>query len=219
MSAPIGRETPMRQVRTHGRKIEALARRPAPPPGVAGSGLGIPDLILSGGATTIADGTTMPIPFGTVAYPNRITLGVDYDLSITDSGDTGNDRYEVTSIIEGWYAADLLTQWDQTTTGGTEEFAYAMQRVTWTSTAGFGFDPTEFRDAADWMDADVHPFFEFVNNTYLRTWIAPHYLPANRVWQMTAKQETGVDRGLSGIYMKFWFLGADDLSAWTFDAV
>lgn len=30
MSAPVGRETPARSANTHGRKIEALARRPAP---------------------------------------------------------------------------------------------------------------------------------------------------------------------------------------------
>jgi hypothetical protein len=183
------------------------------------SGLGIPDLILSGGSTTIADNTTKPVPFPDVSYPNRTLIGSHYDLNTTDTGDIGNTRYEVTSLRQGWYAADLLTQWDQTATGGTNEFGYAMQRITWTVVSGFGFSPTEYRDAADWMDADVHPLFEFVNNSYLRTWISPHYVPANRVWQMTAIQRTGISRGLSGIYMKFWFLGADTLTDWTFDTV
>lgn len=190
----------------------------------------IPDLILSGGATTAAHDTEMPVPFSDYATPHTATgsgptiirssaLGSLFSLNITDDGDAGNDRFRVTSLIEGFWAGELITQWDQTSTGGSEEFGYAIQTLTWESVTGFGFSPTTFRDSSDWMDADLHPLFEFVDNSYLRTWMPPHYVPANKVWKFVAKQTTGVNRGLSGISAKFWFIAADSLAGWTSDSV
>jgi len=55
----------------------------------------------------------------------------------------------------------------------------------------------------------------------LVTTIMPHYLPSNKTWQAAGIHRTGlaVERGLSGIMWKFWFIGEDDLDAWTFGNV
>lgn len=191
---------------------------------------GVPDLILSGGFTSIPDDTLFPIPFIDYATPHTqdstsvpITIsdedGELFILEITDDDDPGNDRWEVESRREGWWAADLITQWAQINTGGGDEFGYAMQRITWTDVTGFAFDPTEFRIAADWMDADLHPNFEMTGSSYLHTWMAPNYVPSGKTWQMDARQVTGTARDLSGMSMKWWFIEADDLDAWTFGSV
>lgn len=223
---PMKEKGPADKVAEHGFAIRQLQRRPAP---VASGMWGIPDLILSGGATTAADNTEMPVPFPDYSTPHTaagsapvVISSADgslFSLNVSDDGDAGNDRFKVTTMVEGFWAAELITQWDQTSTGGTEEFGWVMQTLTWESVTGFGFSPTTFRDSSDWMDADVHPNFEFGPNSYLRTWMPPHYVPANKVWKFVGKQVTGVSRGLSGISAKLWLIRADDLSTWTFDSV
>lgn len=188
-----------------------------------GGGLGIPDLVLSNGATTASHNVWMPIPFADLAYPLKTVEGDAFDWTITDDGDTGNDRWEVRSLKRGWYAYELLTSWDQVTSFGSD--GAATQRVNWATPAPFVFPESDLRESADWLDPAVHSFFEMVDNNTLHGFHTVHLGgnalsgSATRTWKPTAKQTTNTNRGLSGLVMKFWFLGEDDITDWTFDFV
>lgn len=179
---------------------------------------GVPDLVISFGATIAPTDTWMPIPFEDLAYPPTTTLGDIFSANVTDVGDTGQDRWEITTHEAGWYAYELVTAWDQVGTAGTEDFASVTQRVTFNTVGGFAFFNEDNRDAADWNSPTATTSFEIFDTSLLHSFYVL-WVPASRVWKPSAIQRTGVDRGLSGHAMKFWFLGADDLSTWTFDSV
>lgn len=189
---------------------------------------GVPDLILSGGATIIPTDTLFPIPWADYATPHTSTgptapfviddaAGTLFTVDITDDGDAGNDRYEISTMREGWWANEMITQWDQVSTAGTEDNAGVMQRVTWTG--GMAFSPTEYRDSSDWFSSAVYPSFGFAEDSYLHTVIMPHHVAFNKTWISDALQRTGIDRGLSGVKWAWWFIEEDDLDAWTFGNV
>lgn len=183
------------------------------------TGTAQPWIALSGGAATAPSGTVWPIPFADLTYdPALVTQGVIFDWAITDTGDTGNDRFELETLLEGWYEWELVTQWDQVTTGGTVEFGYAMQRISFTPGLNSPFGDNDLRNSADWFDFDLHPEFEMVDNPWLRGG-GVLFADGAKTWLPTATQVTGVDRGLSGILLRVVYRGADDSAGWTFATV
>lgn len=195
-----------------------------PIPGLV-SGLN-PWVAIFDGATTAADDTTMPIPFASIAYdPTLVTQGEIFDWSITDTGDTGNDRFVIESQLEGWYQYLLVTQWDQVATPGGEEHGSAEMRISWNPGLNSPFFDNDHRWSADWNDPTLAPdFFEMYDNPWLRgygkVFVGPgagSVIP--REWLLTALQRTGASRGLSGVVFLLEFLGADDSASWTFDTV
>jgi len=179
-----------------------------------------PWIVLSQGATTVATATFIPIPFAALTYdPALVTQGDIFDWTITDVGDTGNDRYEITTLSAGWYYWELVTSWDDTGTAGTNNTGYALQRITWSSLFGFPFDDTDLRTAADWNSSTFeNGNFEMLEDGYLRG-NGEVFVPANKTWLPTAKQTTGSTRDLSGWFFKIAFLGASTPADWTFDTV
>lgn len=244
MTQPVQEQTTERDVGGLGWRTSQLARRPPPSMG-GGSSWGVPDLILSAGADQVEGDAHYPVPWADFATPHSVVApgppieisdadGDLFFLTITDDGspNPGNDRYEVETRREGWWASHMITQWDQVGTAGEagREIASVMQRIFWTSSTGIAFSPTEFRSSSDWMIADSYDggalvinSFGFMDDSYLSTIIMPHYLPSGKTWQATGLHRTGntgaSERGLSGVMWKFWFIEEDDLDAWTFGNV
>jgi hypothetical protein len=189
------------------------------PPSTAGLG---PTIIIYGGGTTAASGTWMPIPFSVLGINPEAGIEGDYfSWSITDLGDTGNDRYEITTHEKGWYEWELVTHWDQTSTGGTISYGHAVQRITFDSVSGFSFDDSDLRNAADWLDTDLvggSGSFEMLDNPWLRGTGKIH-VPGGRVWKPVAKQVTGTSRGLSGIQFRITYIETDLITDWTFEVI
>jgi len=148
--------------------VESLARRPQVLEQPVGS-WGIPDLTLSFGATQTPGDGWYPVPwadFATPHYSYGPTAPFDiaphddlgnslFTLDITDDGDPnpGNDRYEVSTEREGFWASQMITAWDQVGTAGDYDIASVAQRIYWTSNSGIAFSPVDWRSSADWMIA------------------------------------------------------------------
>jgi len=215
MTRPIYEPSLTRKDAELGFGNDQLFRRPAPktsfiPPWVA----------LSEGATTVADNTSIPIPFADLTYdPNLVTQGVVFDWTITDAGDPGNDRYVLQTLVKGWFEWELITSWDEVATAGANDLGYAVQTITFDSVAGFPFDDVILKTSADWLATTyLEGLFEMLENPWLRG-TGRIYMPGSRTWQLTAKQTTGSSRGFSGVLFRLWFMGADDAANWTFDTV
>lgn len=188
----------------------------------------VPWVVLWGGATTApAAGTEMPIPFEVITWDQLlVTKDGDYfDWVITDDGDTGNDRFEVILKKRGWYSYELKTQWDQTTTGGANSLGYAVQFISADPPTGFYFDEFPIKQAADWFDVNYEEgLFEMLEDEMIesagRLW---KNTDADRQLKPTARQWTGVNRGLSGLFLKVWYEGALggtlDSIDWGFESV
>lgn len=179
-----------------------------------------PWVILGEGATTAPNSTWTPIPFADIAYdPTLVTKGAIFDWTITDTGDVGNNRFQVSTEVAGWYEWELVTSWDQVTSPGGTDHGYAVQRITFDSTIGFPFDDSDMRNSADWLDNAYAPSgFEMIDNPWLRGG-GKVFVPANKVWLPTAKQVTGASRGLSGVLLRIQFERADAAASWTFETV
>lgn len=222
MTQPIQEPSTDRALQGFAYARDQIFRRPAPVAAAAGGGLGIPDLIIANGGTTVNGNTWIPVPFEDLWYPASTTLGDVFDAVVTDSGDPGNDRWEVSTDPEGWFAFELITEWDQTSTPSSTDFGAATQRMTWDTALGFTWAETYNRESADWL-GDTSPAyegFEMFDNSRLTQFRILH-VPANKTWKPLGLHRTGAatSRGLSGIICKFWYLGADDMSGWTVDSV
>ncbi len=159
----------------------------------------------------MTSGTWKPVPFSFLDYNPEI--GVEFDIfswEVTDTGDTGNDRYEVTSLVKGWYEWELFTAWDAVGTAGTLATGYAVQRLTWTVDTGFPYQQ-DYRASADWPNTGN---FEMKDNAFLHD-SGRILVPASKVWRPEARQVTGVNRGLTG-EMRITYIEADTQSDWTF---
>lgn len=177
-----------------------------------------PDLVLVGGGSATHN-TWHHIRFDVVWYdPARVSNGTPpWTWTISDFEDTGWDRYVITTNVEGWYAADLHTSWDQVTTGGSQEFGAATQQLTWTDINSTTFE-SDIRTSADWFDADLHPFFEMVDRPFLHDFRVINIPGDVGDWRVRVKQTTGVERSYGAI-LKLWFFEEEDLSAvWEVDS-
>lgn len=200
-----------------------LFRRPSPSLPSAVN----PWISLSDGATIApASGAFMPIPLTILSFnPNLVTQGDIFDWTTTDTGDPGNFRFVLTTIPEGWYAYELVTVWDQVTTPGVNDLGAATQRIVWNPGLNSPFNDNDHRYSADWLsNTYLEGNFEMLDNPWLRGNSKVFIGPAGgggaqspREWLLTAKQTTGSDRGLSGVWFYVEYLGADDSAEWTFE--
>lgn len=181
---------------------------------------------LQNGATTIPHNTEWPIPFEDLVYdPALVVKGDIFDWTITDAGDPGNDRFQLSSRMEGFYEVHLHTFWDQTTTNGTEDFAYFRQMLRiWNNAENSVL--YENRSSADWLRDDINSTHglsdgpgEQFNNGNLNLHDVLYDAGGSNPWKPTARQTTGVNRGLSGIALLVIFRGVTNASEWTSETV
>jgi hypothetical protein len=220
LSRPIYEPTLPRADAELGFSSRQLFRRPAP---IAAEDAALwPWVLLNAGATTAPHNTWMPVPMEDISFdPSLVVEGDIFSWEVTDAGDAGNDRWQVTTHVEGFYEYELGTGWDQVTTNGTEPFGYAVQRL-----QPMLNDITlleDIRASADWLRDDVDGDTsdlpgEMRDNPFLSSFGVLH-CTGTTIWKPIAKQTTGVDRGLGPI--KFWlaFRGASNNADWDTESV
>ena len=181
---------------------------------------------LHNGSITIANNTVLPVPADDLEYdPALVTQGDIFDWDITDAGNPGNDRFQLKTLVEGFYYFSLTTVWDQINTNGTQDFAYFQEHLRLRNLS----DTTTFYDnraSADWLRDDITTTHgtsaqpgEQYNNPFL-TVTDILYTAGIRVWKPTAIQTTGSSRGLGadlGLFVIF--ISTTDASAWTIESV
>lgn len=189
-------------------------------------GLTNPWIRLHNGSITIAHNTSLPVPADELQYdPALVTQGDIFDWEITDDGNPGNDRFQLKTLVEGFYYYSLTTVWDQVNTNGTEDFAYFQQKLLLRNTS----DTTTFydnRSSADWLRDDfttTHGASDAPGEQYANPYLTltdTLYTAGTRVWKPTAIQSTGSSRGLGadlGLFVMF--IQNTDASTWTTESV
>ena len=219
MTRPIYEPTPSRTDAYLGFGQDQLFRRPAPTPDTAGGAN--PWIVIFGGAASPTTGTWWPVPFENVAYdPALVTLGDIFDLTITDTGDPGNDRYEIITKVKGVYRAELVTQWDEVTTDGSNTYGYAVQNLFFGGLPNsLLFPPEAHRGSADWPKNNTVSDHEMLDNPYLITNATIFSASTDFHWTPRGKQTTGVTRGLGGVKLYIEAMQYSDASTWTYDSV
>jgi len=223
MTRPIYEPTPGRTDRALGFSSDQLFRRPAP----RTRGVCSEWIALQNGGTTIPTDTNFPVPFAELVYdPGVTTVGsspATFDWDITDTGDPGNDRFELITRPEAWYEYNLRTGWDQVATNGTEPFAFFRHSLDIKNISLTTSYYTNYA-SADWLRDDVdggtsnNPGEQIGNQGFLNLSDVV-YLAGNRIWKIEALQTTGVDRGLSGIELHVRMLCPTDSSEWVTELV
>lgn len=187
------------------------------------------------GAGTIPTATWQPICFRELVFdpnlvdPNGSVTGDIFRWYTTAESDpdSQNTRWVIGCHAPGIYLIGCQSQWDQVGTAGTEEYGTATMDV---RGAGISYDgslpmagfETYWRVSSDWPRLDVEGQFEFaaqggfleMNRTFIKgdnENVTTYFLEP---W---GYQDTGVDRGLSGVFMYAVYLGAtSDTGTWEY---
>jgi hypothetical protein len=206
----------MRSVKTQGRKIDSLARRPAPTPPVAAGGGTRPWIVLENLGQTLPSGGFKHSLF-TDAWYDPVLVTLDNIFTLTSRTEDAANYWELTTRIEGWYTAEYVHLWSNLSTLTTTP-AYAAQQITFNTTGIHFFHDRHIGDSAIWTnDADM-----LDGHAYIHTYRTV-YLPAVKAWPAFVRQSTGDNRDCSG-HLKVWYEGVfgstgGDNSTWTDAAV
>ena len=208
-----------RKVKQAERGVQSLARRPAPLPPVAGA---TPWLLLNAyGQTLPGDAGFDPLKFDELAWdPSLVNLnpadpedGSD-DIFFVDKLTFGGTDYwqpglRLLSSTEGWYEFEVAVDVGDTGDGAPSVFWEASVHPT----SGGGSFPNTFH----WNEKFIWNGTDQMQEMFQRTWRL--WATAQRSYQVSVRQNTGVDKDLAG-WMMIRYLGQlggfDDNSEWEF---
>lgn len=175
-----------------------------------------PWIALTNGATTIADGTWVNVPFNDAYWDPALTTpgnsADDGPFQLVEILIDGTEHYQLKTWIEGWYYYNARVLFDQVTTPG-QDLGAAYTRIDMSGSMFFQNDD-DLRASADWNATDyVTGEFEMLHNPWIRD-SGRIFVPSGRTWGYQARQDTGLSRGLTGDILMVWFLGADESDNW-----
>jgi hypothetical protein len=188
-----------------------------PIPGAAAAGQ--PQLVLTDGGTTVPTDTWMPVPNSTV-YKRNDPDDTYFSWTTTDTGDTGNDRFEVTLESEGRegrFFLDAVVLWDQV---GSPPFVGAAFYEIQITTGATLINPTLTAPIGFWRDDPDGPMVEFQRITAIIDFDPFWPGEGGRTFKPRVRQTSGADRGITGVYLKLvWFDKIGTSGDWVSDFV
>jgi hypothetical protein len=178
-----------------------LFRRPDP----SGEGLLWPWVVLeNSGQTLPGDGAFRESIFTQVYWDSSITPdpttagGTDpFGVASVDDGE-GNDFWQLSIRIEGWYTFEIVHSIDDATGGSATD--YFQQQIAQSAGTPFITDDLMGTVALWTPEIEAQQWIE----TYRTIWAISAGTP--QIYETVVRQTTGLDKSVGG-YTKVWYLG------------
>jgi len=182
------------------------------------SAVGIPWAFVENGFTTVPDGeSAWPVNY-TIAAKNHDPADAYFDWSTTDVGDTGNDRLRLRILQSGIYLIDCVVSWDDTGLDGIGTVRLGITLDGVLDPLGPDLELPSFQVGSDWNVPDGDG--DMQGSTYQRVG-GILFSNGNNHLDPYVSNNTGGDRGLSGVYLKIVLVELDDgdINQWVWEAL